>query len=68
MVCCLFVVRGSHRVLVYDCNTLQLIRSFGKRGEGNGEFNYPYDVLSVNGEVYVSDLTTSAFRCLIRRG
>ena len=50
-VCC----EDSHRVLVYDCNTLQLIRSFGKQGEGNGEFNKPIDVLSVNGELYVSD-------------
>ena len=32
---------GSHRVLVYDCNTLQLIRSFGKKGKGNGEFKWP---------------------------
>ena len=50
-VCC----GGSSTVLVYDCNTLQPSRSFGKRGRGKEEFETPYDVLSVNGELYVSD-------------
>ena len=65
----LFVCCGdSHRVLVYDCNTLQLIRSFGKQGEGNGEFNTPYDVLCVNGEVYVSDYGNQCIQVFDQEG
>jgi len=41
----LFVVDSHlHQVLVYDLSSLQLIQAVGKRGEKNGEFNYPVGV------------------------
>ena len=42
-------------VLVLDCRNLKEIRRFGCKGSGNGEFNYPVDVIAENGELYVSD-------------
>lgn len=41
----LFVVDSHlHQVFVYNLETLQLIQKVGKRGEKNGEFNYPVGV------------------------
>ena len=42
-------------VLLVACEDLHLIRKFGKEGEGNGEFLNPFQVVSVNGELYISD-------------
>lgn len=41
----LFVVDSHlHQVLVYDLNSLRLIQQVGKRGNKNGEFNYPVGI------------------------
>lgn len=53
----LYVVDSHlHQVLVYHLDTLQLLTRVGKRGEKNGEFNYPVGI-AVNGQGYfaVSD-------------
>ena len=42
-------------VLFVACEDLHLIRKFGKKGEGNGEFGNPVQVVSVNGELYITD-------------
>lgn len=36
---------ASHSIHVYDLQTHQLKRSFGKRGKGFGEFNYPTNMV-----------------------
>ena len=52
----LFVCSKSDcAVIVLDCGNLQEIRRFGCKGSGNGEFNWPIDVVAEKGELYVSD-------------
>ena len=46
---------SDYAVIVLDCTNLQEIRRFGRRGLGNGEFNYAVDVVAEKGELYVSD-------------
>lgn len=52
----LFVVEtAAHRVLIFDAAG-HLLKSFGQRGKGPGEFNYPTAVaLDKEGRVYVVD-------------
>ena len=50
----LFICSEEH-VLLVACEDLHLIRKFGKEGEGNGEFHNPVQVVSVNGELYITD-------------
>ena len=45
----------DYAVIVLDCGDLHEIRRFGRKGKGNGEFNYPIDVVAEKGELYVSD-------------
>ena len=46
----------SHRVLIIDGSSGKLIRSIGRRGTGDGEFNLPRDIhLGHNGLLYVTD-------------
>lgn len=46
----------GYRVSVYDTETKNKLFSFGKGGDGEGEFNRPWGVvLDKNGDVYVSD-------------
>ena len=45
----------DYAVIVLDSMNLQEIRRFGHKGNGNGEFNYPVDVVAENGELYVND-------------
>jgi len=53
----LFLVDSHrHQVLVYDLDSLKLITTVGKRGEKNGEFNYPVGIgVSRDGFFAVSD-------------
>ena len=52
----LFVCSWSdYTVIVLDCRNLREIRRFGRKGSGDGEFNYPIDVVAEKGELYVSD-------------
>lgn len=46
----------GYRVSVYDTETRKKLFSFGKAGDGEGEFNRPWGVaLDKNGDVYVTD-------------
>ena len=63
-VCC----ARSNRILVYGCSSLQLIESFGETGDKDGEFNWPYDVLSANGELYVSDCNNHRIQVFDQEG
>lgn len=56
----LFVVDSRlHQVLVFDLDTLKLITRVGKRGEGDGEFNYPVGV-GVNHEGFFAVTDTGS--------
>jgi sugar lactone lactonase YvrE len=45
-----------HQVLVFDLDTLKLKQSFGKRGEKNGEFNFPIGIaVGPDGSFAVTD-------------
>jgi DNA-binding beta-propeller fold protein YncE len=46
----------GQRILVYDSETGQPIAKFGKRGSGNGQFNFPsFVAVDGRGNIYVSD-------------
>lgn len=46
----------QHCIVVYDTETGLLIAKFGKRGTGDGEFNFPTDVaVGTDGRIYVAD-------------
>jgi DNA-binding beta-propeller fold protein YncE len=46
----------QHCILVYDTETGLLVKKFGRRGSGDGEFNFPTDVaIGANGRIYVAD-------------
>ncbi len=48
-----------HQVLVFNLDTLELKDRIGKRGEKNGEFNFPVGVaLAPNGNIAVTDTGT----------
>lgn len=53
----LYVVDGHrHQVMVYNSETLTLETSFGKRGERNGDFNFPVGIaVAQDGTIAVSD-------------
>ena len=50
----LFICSEEH-VLLVACEDLNLIKKVGKKGKGKGEFNRPHQVVSVNGELYITD-------------
>ena len=46
---------GAHRLFIFDLEG-HLIKAFGERGNGNGQFNYPTSVaLDSEGRIYVVD-------------
>jgi DNA-binding beta-propeller fold protein YncE len=46
----------AHHILVFDLASGRLLSSFGNRGEGDGEFNYPTSLaLSIDGDLLVVD-------------
>jgi len=53
----LYVVDSrAHTILVYDQESGQFITKFGKRGKGDGEFNFPTNVaVGRGGRIYVTD-------------
>lgn len=53
----LYVVDAQlHQVLVFSLETMQLTGRFGKRGEKNGEFNFPVGIaVNKEGHIAVSD-------------
>ncbi|MBI5102232.1 MAG: 6-bladed beta-propeller [Nitrospirae bacterium] len=45
-----------HRISVHSLSTYKLLKTIGKRGEGDGEFNYPTNIaLDDKGTIYVVD-------------
>jgi DNA-binding beta-propeller fold protein YncE len=59
----------KHRVLVLDADKGTLIRSIGKRGTADGEFNLPRDVhLGPNGLLYVTDGGNFRVQALTQEG
>ena len=65
----LFVCSSSDRaVIVLDCRNLQEIHRFGREGSGNGEFNYPIDVIAEKGELYVSDYNNDRIQVFSMEG
>lgn len=48
----------AHDVKVFDAAGA-LVHVIGRRGEGDGEFNYPTHLAFVNGELYVTDTLNS---------
>ncbi|MFH0872260.1 MAG: FlgO family outer membrane protein [bacterium] len=46
---------NNHRILIFDREG-NLIRAFGRKGDGNGEFRFPHSVaLDSKGRIYVAD-------------
>src|SRR3989338_1556949 len=52
----LYIVEtAAHRVQIYD-TAGHFLRSFGQRGKGSGEFNYPTNIsLDKDGKIYIVD-------------
>jgi DNA-binding beta-propeller fold protein YncE len=48
----------AHDIKVFDA-TGALLRTIGRRGAGDGEFNFPTHLAFVNGELYVTDTLNS---------
>ena len=63
----LFICSSEH-VLLVACEDLHLIHTFGKKGEGNGEFDRSYQVVSVNRELYISDRDNRRIQVFDREG
>lgn len=58
----------EHKVYGIDSNG-GVRMSFGKRGEGDGEFNYPTHItVDKDGRVYVSDTLNFRIQCFDRQG
>lgn len=54
----------KHQVMVYSLNDYRLLRTMGKRGDAEGDFNFPTNVaVDADGNVYVVD--TGNFRVQI---
>jgi len=53
----LYVVDSrAHTILVYDSESGQFVTKFGKRGQGDGEFNFPTNiVVGPEGRIYITD-------------
>jgi DNA-binding beta-propeller fold protein YncE len=53
----LYVVDSrQHTILVYDQESGQFVTKFGKRGKGDGEFNFPTNIaVDRGGRIYVTD-------------
>lgn len=54
---------GTHQIKVFDLNG-QLLASWGQRGEGTGEFNYPTHIALGHEKLYVSDTLNARVQIL----
>jgi len=54
----------AHDIKVFDEKSGALVATFGQRGEGPGEFNYPSYLTLAAGELYVSDTLNSRIQVL----
>ena len=55
-------------VLLVACEDLHLIKKFGKKGEGNGKFRMPVQVVSVNEELYITDCENGRIQVFDQEG
>ena len=55
-------------VIIFDCRNLKEISRFGKKGRGNGEFNFPIDVVACKRELYVSDYSNRRIQVFSMEG
>ena len=53
----------AHDIKVFDAQGT-LLRTIGRRGNGDGEFNYPSHLALANGELYVTDTMNSRIQVL----
>ena len=60
---------AAHGIKVYDLKTRELKRSFGGRGKGFGQFNYPTNmVMDGEGNIYVCDSMNFRVQKIDREG
>ena len=55
-------------VLLVACEDLHLIKKFGKKGKGKGEFHMPGQVVSVNEELYITDCENGRIQVFDQEG
>lgn len=58
---------GAHDIKVFD-DEGRLLKSIGRRGEGDGEFNFPTHLAFVRGDLYVADTMNSRIQVLGKEG
>jgi len=59
---------GNHRIAVFDANG-KVVKTFGKFGKGDSEFNYPTSVaVSPEGEIYVVDFNNRRIQIFDEEG
>jgi len=54
----------AHDIKVFDEKSGALVATFGQRGDGAGEFNYPAHLALAGGELYVTDTLNSRIQVL----
>ena len=59
---------SSENVLLVACEDLHVIKKFGKKGKGKGEFDGPDQVVSVNGELYITDYSSCRIQVFGQEG
>lgn len=61
--------RANHRICRYDLLKQQPLNCFGKRGEGDGEFQYPYQMrFDRDGYLYVTDILNARLQMFDANG
>lgn len=61
--------RANHRVCRYDLPTQKVLGCFGRRGEMDGEFQYPYQMLfDRDGYLYVTDILNARIQVFDHAG
>jgi DNA-binding beta-propeller fold protein YncE len=58
---------GTHDIKVFDSQG-RLMKTIGRRGEGEGEFNFPTHLAFARGELYVTDTMNSRIQVLSEDG
>lgn len=58
---------GAHDIKVFDDDG-RLLKTIGRRGEGEGEFNFPTYLAFARGELYVTDTMNSRIQVLAEEG
>jgi DNA-binding beta-propeller fold protein YncE len=59
---------GNHRILFLDANGI-VTKTVGKRGSGDGEFNYPSEIdVNDQDEIFIVDIQNNRVQVLDREG